>query len=75
MKMNGTRKSLVAIRSDERIPVELRFGEHRIDVWLDHRGIHFRQEEGHVTEGHLPWDVAIAMSLMPPEWRHKLPSA
>jgi hypothetical protein len=37
-----------------------------IRVWLDETGIHFRSE-GSRTEGHLPWTVAIAMSLLPPD--------
>ncbi|HTO71730.1 MAG TPA: hypothetical protein VMR31_17855 [Myxococcota bacterium] len=37
-----------------------------IGVWLDETGIHFRAD-GTRTEGHLPWSVAIAMSLLPPD--------
>ncbi|HTO55183.1 MAG TPA: hypothetical protein VMR50_17500 [Myxococcota bacterium] len=37
-----------------------------IRVWLDETGIHFHSE-GSRTEGHLPWTVAIAMSLLPPD--------
>ena len=38
-----------------------------IRVWLDETGIHFRHSNGSRTEGHLPWSVAIAMSLLPPD--------
>jgi hypothetical protein len=38
-----------------------------IGVWLDEAGIHFRHADGSRTEGHLPWLVAIAMSLLPPD--------
>ncbi len=37
-----------------------------IRVWLDETGIHFHSE-GARAEGHLPWAVAIAMSLLPPD--------
>ena len=37
-----------------------------IRVWLDETGIHF-VSEGSRAEGHLPWTVAIAMSLLPPD--------
>ncbi len=73
MKINGTRKRMVSLASDERVPVELRIGQDRIDVWLDHRGIHFRQSGG--GAGDLPWDVALAMSLVPPDRRPRGPAA
>lgn len=69
MQMNGTRARLVTLARDELVPVELRIGSDRIDVWIDHRGIHFRQEDGRGTEGHLPWELAIALSLVPQEGR------
>lgn len=75
MQMNGTRARLVSLARDELVPVELCIGSHRIDVWLDHRGIHFRQQDGAVAEGHLPWEVAIAMSLVPAEWQPGVPAA
>jgi hypothetical protein len=28
-----------------------------------------------VAEGHLPWEVAIAMSLVPAEWQPGVPAA
>ncbi len=64
---NGTRQRMIDLARDERVPVELRIGPERIEVWLDQRGIHFRQEEGSSRESLLPLDVAIAMSLVPGE--------
>ena len=49
------------------VPVELCIGREIIDVWLDENGIHFRQEGAHAPEGVLPWGIAIAMSLLPPD--------
>jgi hypothetical protein len=40
-------------------------GRETIQVWLDDAGIHFRHADRSHTEGHLPWSVAIAMSLIP----------
>ncbi len=64
MKMNGTRARLVPLGHGELVPIELRIGSDRIDVFIDQSGIHFQQKHS-VTRGHLPWDVAIAMSLLP----------
>ena len=47
------------------VPLELVIGRETIHVWLDDAGIHFRHADGSPTEGHLPWSVAIAMSLIP----------
>jgi hypothetical protein len=47
------------------VPLELVIGRETIRVWLDDAGIHFRHADGSHTEGHLPWSVAIAMSLIP----------
>ena len=53
-------------RASERgVPLELVIGRETIRVWLDDAGIHFRHADGSRTEGHLPWSVAIAMSLIP----------
>jgi len=49
------------------LPLELVIGRETIRVWLDDAGIHFRHADGSTTEGHLPWSVAIAMSLIPPD--------
>lgn len=71
MRTNGTRAGFVPLGENECVPVELRIGSESVQVFLDHGGIHFRQvgEPGRVTEGHLRWEDAIAMSLLPPEWR------
>ena len=53
--------------SAERELVELVVGRETIRVWLDDAGIHFRHTDGSRTEGHLPWPIAIAMSLLPPD--------
>ena len=49
--------------------MELRIGRETVSIWFDDSGIHFRQAEGRQTEGVLPWDVAMAMSLVPEELR------
>ena len=49
------------------VQLELLVGRETIRVWLDDSGIHFRHTDGSRTEGHLPWSVAIAMSLIPPD--------
>ncbi len=49
------------------VPLELVIGRETIRVWLDDAGIHFRHADGSNAEGHLPWSVAIAMSLIPPD--------
>jgi len=49
------------------VPLELVIGGETIRVRLDESGIHFRHAEGSATEGHLPWLIAIAMSLIPPD--------
>lgn len=48
-------------------PIDLVVGRETIRVWLDDSGIHFRHADGSRTEGHLPWSVALAMSLLPPD--------
>lgn len=53
--------------AERRELVELVVGRETIRVWLDDAGIHFRHTDGSRTEGHLPWGVAIAMSLLPPD--------
>ena len=53
--------------AERRELVELVIGRETIRVWLDDAGIHFRHTDGSRTEGHLPWSVAIAMSLLPPD--------
>ncbi len=53
--------------AERRELVELVVGRETIRVWLDDAGIHFRHTDGSRTEGHLPWSVAIALSLLPPD--------
>ncbi len=50
---------------DLAVRLELLIGRETIRVWIDDSGIHFRHTDGSSTEGHLPWSVAIAMSLIP----------
>ena len=57
----------MAASVERREQVELVVGRETIRVWLDDAGIHFRHTDGSHTEGHLPWSVAIAMSLLPPD--------
>jgi len=54
--------------------LELQIGRETVDIWFDDNGIHFRHAEGTKTEGLLPWDVALAMSLVPEEVRRPLPA-
>ena len=49
------------------VALKLHIDGEMIDVWLDDRGIHFSHPVGTSTRGHLPWGIAIAMSLLPPE--------
>ncbi len=49
--------------------MELRIGRETVSIWFDDNGIHFRHAGGRQTEGILPWDVAMAMSLVPEELR------
>jgi hypothetical protein len=73
MDMNGTREFPAQAASGPvgDVPLELQIGSDRIDVWFDQRGIHFRQRDGS-TQGHLPWDLAIAMSLVPAALRPRV---
>jgi len=48
------------------VPLDLVISGETIRVWLDETGIHFHSD-GSRAEGHLPWSVAIAMSLLPPD--------
>jgi hypothetical protein len=54
-----------ALPLDLAVRLELMVGCETICVWIDDSGIHFRHTDGSRTEGHLPWSVAIAMSLIP----------
>ena len=69
------RSRLVALGGDEVVPLQLQLGPETVEVWLDCDGLHFRQPGQQSAVGHLPWERAIAMSLVPEEWRPLLPSA
>ncbi len=43
--------------------LQLLVADECIEVRLDSNGIHFRHPGDSTTEGHLAWDVAVAMSL------------
>lgn len=45
--------------------LELIIGDQRIEVRLDEAGILFRQPGSALAQGLLPWDMAIAQSLLP----------
>jgi hypothetical protein len=49
------------------VSLKLHVDDEMIDVWLDDSGIHFSHPDGTSTQGHLPWGIAIAMSLIPPQ--------
>lgn len=66
MERNATRRSGVPLDLVIRDEASEVAGE-TIRVWLDETGIHFRHSNGSRTEGHLPWSLAIAMSLLPPD--------
>jgi hypothetical protein len=54
-------------RNEERIELSLELAGESIRVRLDANGIHFRHANGSLTEGHLSWSHAIALSLLPPD--------
>jgi len=68
-------RRLNALGGDEVIPLQLQLGSERVEVWIDCDGLHFRQPGQVSAVGHLPWERAIAMSLVPEEWRPLLPLA
>jgi hypothetical protein len=45
--------------------LELAVGDEVIEVRVDRSGIRFRHPCPGSVEGHLPWDVALALSLLP----------
>jgi hypothetical protein len=51
-------------REDE-AALELAVGNEVIEVRVDRSGIRFRHPRAGSVEGHLPWDVALALSLLP----------
>ena len=66
---------LVALGDDEVVPLQLQLGPERLEVWMDRDGLHFRQSDANSPVGYLSWERAIAMSLVPEEWRPLLSSA
>jgi hypothetical protein len=58
--------------SDDDAALELAVGDEVIAVRIDRFGLHFRHRAGSSTEGHLPWDVALALSLLPDSLRARL---
>jgi hypothetical protein len=42
-------------------------GAEVIEVRIDGEGIHFRHPGGSQTQGHIPWEVALAMCMLPME--------
>lgn len=66
MVIDGTRQGMVHPAAGEGVPLELQIGDERVGVWLDGQGIHFQSAAGGLNGGLLPWDVALAMALVPP---------
>lgn len=66
MVIDGTRQGMVHPAAGEGVPLELQIGDERVGVWLDGQGIHFQSASGGLNGGLLPWDVALAMALVPP---------
>ena len=67
MVIDGTRQGMVHPAADEGVPLELRIGDERVGVWIDHQGIHFQSAVRGIDGGVLPWEVALAMALIPRE--------
>ncbi len=72
MVIDGTRQGMVHPAAGEGVPLELLIGEERVGVWLDGQGIHFQSASRGLNRGLLPWDVALAMALVPPGMRPAL---
>jgi hypothetical protein len=53
--------------SEARPSYELVMGAEVIEVRIDGEGIHFRHPGGSQTQGHIPWEVALAMCMLPME--------
>ncbi len=54
--------------------LELEVGEEIVEVRIEADGIHFCHPHGTETRGHLSWDVAIAMSLLPDSLKRAAPA-
>jgi len=65
MVIDGTRLGMVHPAAGEGVPLELQIGDQRVGVWIDAQGIHFQPAANGLAGGLLPWDLALAMSLVP----------
>ena len=54
---------------------ELEVGQEIVEVRLDGEGIHFCHPDGDAHEGHIAWEVAIALSLLPEQMKRGAISA
>lgn len=72
MVIDGTRQGMVHPAAGEGVPLELQIGEERVGVWLDGQGIHFQPASRGLIGGLLPWDLALAMALVPARMRPAL---
>jgi hypothetical protein len=69
MKSKGSYPGVDSDALRREAPLQLRIGHELVSIWFDAQGIHFQHPEGRPTEGILPWDVAMAMSLLPGDGR------
>jgi hypothetical protein len=53
---------------DDDAALELAVGDEIIEVRVDRAGIHFRHPQAR-SGGSIPWDMALALSLLPDEIR------
>jgi hypothetical protein len=53
---------------DDDAALELAVGDEIIEVRVDRAGIHFRHPRAR-SGGSIPWDMALALSLLPEEMR------
>jgi hypothetical protein len=53
---------------DDDTALELAVGDEIIEVRVDRTGIHFRHPRAR-SGGSIPWDMALALSLLPEEMR------
>ncbi len=65
MVIDGTRQGMVHPAAGEGVPLELQIGDERVGVWIDDQGIHFQSGARGLCGGLLPWEVALAMALVP----------
>ena len=72
MLISGVQQGMVTPAACEGVPLEVKIGGECVGIWLDHTGIHFNQPGRGTVTGHLSWETAIAMSLIPPRLRPQL---